>query len=419
MVLLKFHGGCHQIGMSCVEVIGEKDRVFFDCGMMPDTGEIPKIDDNAPLIVSHAHLDHCGAIPFYNFKKIYCTPPTADLMFITWRDTLNLQKSFKEEDIQRALSSVECLNYYEEKKIGENLKFKLYNAGHILGSSSIYLEIDGKRILYTGDINESMQRTVRAADTDIDDIDILIIEATYGSPLDIKPARKVLERELVNEVKETIERGGKVIIPVFAVGRAQEILLVLNNYIRSGELEAKIFTDGSLIHATSIYLSYTDWLNPKLKNLIETGINPFGNVEKADESRIFKKDEPCVIVSTSGMVQGGPVLKYLRLLKDPKNKLILTGYQAEGTLGRALEEGIKEIKPFKNKIPIRGEVVKIEFSAHGDYNSLVRYIKKIPKPEKAIVMHGERYQSLAFAMTIWKNLKIPAYVPIKGTILPV
>ncbi|CAB3289601.1 RNA-metabolising metallo-beta-lactamase [Methanocaldococcus lauensis] len=422
MVLLKFHGGCQQIGMSCVEIETQERRILLDCGMSPDNNSIPQIDDKNidAVIVSHAHLDHCGAIPFYKFKKIYCTHPTADLMYLTWKDTLNLTKSFKEEDIQYAMESIETLNYYEEKKISENIKFKFYNAGHILGSASIYLEVDGKKILYTGDINEGPSRTLLPADTDIDEIDVLIIESTYGSPLDIKPSRKTLEKQLIEEISETIENGGKVIIPVFAIGRAQEILLIINNYMRSGKLKnVPIYTDGSLIHATSVYLSYVNWLNPKVKNMIESGINPFGDVKKADEKLVFNKNEPCIIVSTSGMVQGGPILKYLKLLKDPKNKIILTGYQAEGTLGRALEEGVKEIQPFKNKIPVRGNVVKIEFSAHGDYNSLVRYIKKIPKPEKAIVMHGERYQSLSFAMTIWKTLKIPTYVPVKGTILPI
>ncbi|WP_456372062.1 MBL fold metallo-hydrolase [Methanocaldococcus sp.] len=422
MVLLKFHGGCQQIGMSCVEIETQERKILLDCGMSPDNNSIPKIDDKNidAVIVSHAHLDHCGAIPFYKFKKIYCTHPTADLMYLTWKDTLNLTKSFKEEDIQIAMGSIETLNYYEEKKIDDNIKFKFYNAGHILGSASIYLEVDGKKILYTGDINEGPSRTLLPADTDIDDIDVLIIESTYGSPLDIKPSRKTLEKMLIEEISETIENRGKVIIPVFAIGRAQEILLIINNYMRCGKLKnVPIYTDGSLIHATSVYLSYANWLNPKIKNMIESGINPFGDIKKADEKLVFNKNEPCIIVSTSGMVQGGPILKYLRLLKDPKNKIILTGYQAEGTLGRDLEEGVKEIQPFKNKIPVRGNVVKIEFSAHGDYNSLVRYIKKIPKPEKAIVMHGERYQSLSFAMTIWKTLKIPTYVPVKGTILPI
>jgi predicted metal-dependent RNase len=118
------------------------------------------------------------------------------------------------------------------------------------------------------------------------------------------------------------------------------------------------------------------------------------------------------------MVQGGPVLQYLSLLKNPRNKIILTGYQAEGTIGRSLEEGATEVKPFKRAIPVNGKVVKIEFSAHADYNSLLRFMKKIPQPDKAIVMHGERYQALSLAMTIWKTLKIPALAPSIGSVLP-
>ena len=286
LVLLKFHGGCQQIGMSCVEVEAENGKILLDCGMEPNTGEIPKINDKAidAVIVSHAHLDHCGAIPFYKFKKIYCTHPTADLMFITWKDTLNLTKAYKEEDIQQAMESIECLNYYEEREIKEGIKFKFYNAGHILGSASIYLEVDGKKILYTGDINEGVSRTLLPADTDIDEIDVLIIESTYGSPLDIKPARKTLERQLIEEIAETIENGGKVIIPVFAIGRAQEILLIINNYMRSGVLkEVPIYTDGALIHATAVYMSYINWLNPKIKNMVE---NKEYDAEKYDDEYI-------------------------------------------------------------------------------------------------------------------------------------
>ncbi|MDK2789822.1 MAG: hypothetical protein PWP15_329 [Methanothermococcus sp.] len=419
MPIVRFHGGCHQIGMSCVEIDTKKSKVLLDCGMNPTNNEVPNIDPGNidAVIVSHAHLDHCGAIPYYNFKKVYCTPPTADLMYTVWKDTVNLSKIYKEEDIKRTMGIVETLDYRECKKITEDISVKFHNAGHILGSSSIYLDIDGKKVLYTGDINEIETKTLSPADTEIDEIDTLIIESTYGSPLDVKPARKVLEKQLIDEISETIENGGKVIIPVFAVGRSQEILVIINNYMRSGMLkEVPIWVDGSLIHATGIYMGYSNWLNPRIRNSIENRVNPFGNLTKADK-RAFNK-EPGIIISTSGMVQGGPILQYLSLLKNPKNKIILTGYQAEGTLGRSLEDGTSEITPFKNKIPVNGKVVKIEFSAHGDYNSLIRYLKRIPTPKKAFVMHGERYQALSLAMTIWKNFKIPTMAPTNGSVLP-
>lgn len=419
MPIIRFHGGCHQIGMSCVEIDTKKSKVLLDCGMNPTNNEVPNINSEGidAVIVSHAHLDHCGAIPCYNFNKVYCTPPTADLMYTVWKDTVNLSKIYREEDIKRTMGIVETLDYRESKKITEDISLKFHNAGHILGSSSIYLDIDGKKVLYTGDINEIETKTLSSADTEIDEIDTLIIESTYGSPLDVKPARKILEKQLIDEISETIENGGKVIIPVFAVGRSQEILVIINNYMRSGMLkEVPIWVDGSLIHTTGIYMGYSNWLNPKIRNSIENRINPFGNITKADKS-VFNK-EPCIIISTSGMVQGGPILQYLSLLKNPKNKIILTGYQAEGTLGRSLEEGTAEITPFRNKIPVNGKVVKIEFSAHSDYNSLIRYLKKIPTPKKAFVMHGERYQALSLAMTIWKNFKIPTMAPTNGSVFP-
>ncbi len=418
MPIIRFHGGCHQIGMSCVEIDTKKSKILIDCGMNPSDNALPKINQNIDtVIVSHAHLDHCGAIPYFNFKNIYCTAPSADLMYILWKDISKISKIYNEDNIKKAMDSLKIVNYKESVNITDDITMKLHDAGHILGSSSVYLDIGGKKLLYTGDINEIETRTLLPADTDIDKIDTLIIESTYGSPADIKPARKLLEKQLIDEISETIEKGGKVIIPVFAVGRAQEIMAVINNYMRSKLLKkVPVYIDGSLIHTTGIYLSYSQWLNPKIRNNLENRINPFGDTIKANKN-VFN-DEPCIIISTSGMVQGGPVLQYLKLLKNPKNKIILTGYQAEGTLGRQLEEGAEEITPFKNKLPINGEVVKIEFSAHGDYNSLIRYLKKIPKPKKVFVMHGERYQSLSLAMTIWKNFKVPTIAPTVGSVMP-
>ncbi|MCS3900425.1 MBL fold metallo-hydrolase [Methanococcus voltae] len=420
MIVGRFHGGCHQIGKSCVEIETKKSRILVDCGMDPSNNAIPDVDASKidAVVVSHAHLDHCGAVPHFDFKNIYCNAPTADLMYNVWKDTVNLSKSYKEEDIQRSMKNINILGYREPKKITSDISMKFYDAGHILGSSSVYLDIDGKKLLYTGDINEIETRTLNPADTDIDEIDTIIIESTYGSPLDVKPSRKVLEKQLIDEISETIEENGKVIIPVFAVGRAQEIIVIINNYIRSGLLKkVPVYVCGSLTHTTGMYMSYSEWLNPKINNLMNNGTNPFGNLLKADDN-IFNNNEPCIIISTSGMVQGGPVLQYLSLLKNPKNKLILTGYQGEGTIGRSLEEGATEITPFKKPIQIKGKITKIEFSAHGDYNSLVRYLKKIPEPKKAIVMHGERYQALSLAMTIWKMFKIPAIAPTIGSTLP-
>ncbi|HIP84907.1 MAG TPA: MBL fold metallo-hydrolase [Methanothermococcus okinawensis] len=419
MSIVKFHGGCHQIGMSCIEIDTKKSKILLDCGMDPNKNTIPAIDDRDidALLVSHAHLDHCGAIPCFNFKRIYCTTPSADLMYILWKDVSKLSKIYGEKEIKRALDVIETVNYREKRRITEDITVEMYDAGHILGSSSIYLDIEGKKVLYTGDINERETRTLKPADTDIGEIDTLIIESTYGSPLDIKPARKALERQLIEEISSTVEKKGKVIIPVFAVGRAQEIIAVIYHYMKSGALEeVPVYVDGSIIHTTGVHLSYSQWLNPKIRRMLESGQNPFEYVKKADSS-VFNEG-PCIIISTSGMLQGGPVLQYLKLLKYPENKIILTGYQAEDTLGRALEEGAKIIKPFKNEIPVRGEVVKIEFSAHGDYNSLIRYLKKIPTPNKVFVVHGERYQSLSLAMTIWKSLKVPTFAPPVGSVLP-
>ena len=146
MPIIRFHGGCHQIGMSCVEIDTKKSKILIDCGMNPSDNTLPKISqDIDTVIVSHAHLDHCGAVPYFNFKNIYCTAPSADLMYIIWKDISKLSKTYTEENIKNAMSSLNIVNYREERKITEDITMKLYDAGHILGSSSVYLDIDGKK----------------------------------------------------------------------------------------------------------------------------------------------------------------------------------------------------------------------------------------------------------------------------------
>ena len=139
MPIIRFHGGCHQIGMSCVEIDTKKSKILLDCGMNPSDNSLPNINptDIDAVVLSHAHLDHCGAVPYFNFKKIYCTAPSIDLMYIIWKDIAKLSKTYGEEDIKRAMDAIETLNYREEKKITSDISIKLHDAGHILGSSSI------------------------------------------------------------------------------------------------------------------------------------------------------------------------------------------------------------------------------------------------------------------------------------------
>ncbi|HIP66725.1 MAG TPA: beta-CASP ribonuclease aCPSF1, partial [Candidatus Nanopusillus sp.] len=303
-----------------------------------------------------------------------------------------------------------------------------YNAGHILGSAIAHFHIgDGLyNVAFTGDFKFERTRLFDRAGTNFPRLETLIMEATYGGNQDIQPTRREAEERLINIVNETIKKGGKVLIPTFAVGRSQEVMVVLEEAIRNKKMEdVPVYLDGMIYEATAIHTTYPEYLNANLRDLIfHHGINPFisENFIKVDSpskrQEVIDDPSPAVIIATSGMLNGGPVMEYFRALApDEKNTLIFVGYQAEGTLGRKVQKGWKEI-PF----PVNGrrEVIKVRmrvetvdgFSGHSDRRQLISYIRALnPKPEKIIVVHGEENKCLDLASSIHRIYRIETRVP--------
>ncbi|ABR55312.1 beta-lactamase domain protein [Methanococcus vannielii SB] len=394
---LYFRGGAFEVGRSCVEVKSDKSTVLFDCGvkLSPKGIEYPILDDlNADCVFpSHSHLDHVGSIPVLIRKgmvpAIYATPITKAITKELLRDSLKISQveghelPYDKEDFNTSLSLFRKAGYNKPKKF-KDFEFELFNAGHIPGSSTILLNYGSKKIVYTGDVKVNDTELVKGADLSYskENIDCLIIESTYGG--NNQEDRKEAEKKFVEEIKKTVERGGVALIPVFAVDRSQEIIMMLNKY----DFKVPVYFDGLGRKITRIMLDYPEYLNypHELKDAFFKVIE----VNPKDRKQIIKdlKNNGGIVVSTAGMLEGGPIIPYIfEFMKDKKSSLIFTGYQVEDTAGRYLLETGK-VKMGELDVTPEFEVMAFQFSAHGEMGELRHIVKKV-NPETLIIQHGE------------------------------
>jgi len=313
--------------------------------------------------------------------------------------------------------------------VAPDMKLTLHNAGHILGSSIVHLHIgEGlHNVVYTGDFKFQRTMLLEAAASNFPRVETLIMESTYGAPSDTTPPRAAVEQLLTNIVAETLNKGGKVIIPVLAVGRSQEIMLVLNSHMQKGTVpEAPIYLAGMINEVTAIHTAYPEYLSKELQSkILYEDVNPFQSdffvsIKRSKGNR----DEaiagpPCIILATSGMLEGGPVLEYFRqLASDERNTIIFTCYQIDGTLGRRVKYGLKDVSMMNSDgkvevVNVRARVESIEgFSGHSDRNQLLNYVKRVsPKPHRIIIGHGERSKCLDLASTLYRQFKLETLAP--------
>lgn len=443
-------GGCREVGRSCFMLSTPETKVLIDCGVnvgsddnatpylyIPEVSPISQID---AVVLTHAHLDHSGLIPLlykYGYEgPVYCTPPTRDLMALLQLDFIDVAAKegktipYESSMIRETLKHTITLNYGDVTDIAPDMKLTLHNAGHILGSSVVHFHVgDGLyNIAFTGDHKYEKTRLFDPAVNSFPRIETIITESTYGGSKDMQPSRREAENRLKDIVKETIARGGTVLIPAFAVGRSQEVMLVLEEIIRKGFIDDNIpvYLDGMIWEATAIHTTYPEYLNGELKNLIfHKGMNPFladcfeqvDSVEKRKD--ILTNPRPGVILATSGMLNGGPIMEYLRAYgPDEKNALVFVGYQAEGTMGRRLQKGWSEIPVYNNG---KSDIIKINlqvqtvdgFSGHSDRRQLMDYIKKMkPRPEHILTEHGDEKSCLDLASSIYRKYRIETRAPM-------
>ncbi len=440
-------GGCREVGRSSYLLSTPETRVLVDCGVnlgsendgtpylyVPEVSPINQID---AVVITHAHLDHAGLVPLlfkYGYDgPVYLTPPTRDLMLLLQLDYIEVaaregrKAPYESAMIREALKHAIMLDYGNVTDIAPDIRLTFYNAGHILGSSIAHFHVgEGLyNIAFTGDFKYEPTRLFDPAVNDFPRLETLVTEATYGGANDYQPSRREAEHKLHTIVKQTIAKGGKVLIPAFAVGRSQEVMIVLEEAIRTGILgDIPVYLDGMIWEATAIHTAHPEYLNSELRNQIfHQGLNPFLSenfvrVESAKRQGIISGD-PCIILATSGMLNGGPVMEYLKALApDERNTLIFVGYQAEGTLGRRIQKGWKEL-PFS--IEGKTETVKVNlsvetvdgFSGHSDRQQLMNFIRRMnPRPEHILINHGEESKCLDLASSLHKRHKIETRAPM-------
>lgn len=400
---LTFYGGAEEVGRSSVVLEDSNRNMMLDCGIkLGSNVEYPLISDEEMrrirnVFITHAHLDHCGYLPHAYAvgakPNIYATKPTRDLAGILLSDYRRIQrdKKFRQKDVDDVLRDMKIVEFGET--VRSDFNFEIFNAGHILGSSMIRINERGG-ILYSGDICMRKTRVLDACQKGIHS-EKLILESTYGTEEGTIPSFKDSYQKMVASIKETIKEGGFVLIPSFAVGRAQEILLALDDYMRSGALpQVKIYVDGMITKAMRIYRHNAYYANEDIKKrILMSEDDPFKSPMFFKSKSKTKEDvfqDPCIIVSTSGMLTGGPALGYLeRLAPDPKNKVIFVGYQAEGTRGAKMLAGAQSIDLGGKEVEVKLKVESYHLSAHADYNELIQFVKSVKGLKKIFLIHGE------------------------------
>ncbi len=448
-VTIKTLGAFQEVGRSCLLVETAESKVLLDCGIHPGSRHtwdaFPRLDwaDVSPgeidaIVISHSHLDHMGFLPaMYKYGydgPVYCTEPTLPLMTLLQNDFVKIAQIeggrliYDQKDIRDEISHTITLPYGMVTDVSPDIKLVFNNAGHILGSATVHLHIGegAHNIVYTGDYKYGRTQLFDSATWNYPRVETLITESTYGAKEDIMPVREEVEMTFVNAINSVLKGGGKVLIPVPAVGRAQEILLVLDHYMRNRVLvEAPVFMEGMISEATAIHVSYADYLSRELRTkILEEGVNPFASeyfteVEHPSNREEAYREGPAVIMATSGMLEGGPVLDYFEnIAPSERNKILFVSYQVQGTLGRRVLDGSSQASLMDQSgkikiVDVKCGVQKVEgFSGHSDYNQIIRFIGKLrPKLQLVLVNHGDKRKTENLAYAIQRIYRVPTLHP--------
>lgn len=438
-------GGFREVGRSCILIATANTKVMLDCGINVASNDdpYPYLDSlNFPLseldavIISHAHLDHSGFLP-YLFKlgyrgPVYCTAPTRDLMTLLQFDSIDVlvkegrNPPYSEADVKEMVKYCIPRDYREVTDIAPDMRLTLHNAAHILGSASVHLHIGegAHNFVYSADMKYGFTRLFDNLDMHYPRLETLLIESTYGGRNDIHPLRQESEEMLVKIIRETVLNKGNVLIPVFAVGRGQEIMLVLEDAYRRGLLEAKVYIDGMTKEASAIHTAYPEYLRNTVQRRVLQNDSPFTSqlfqvAPEASERAALLAEGGAVIVASSGMLTGGPSLRYFyQMAEDPKNCMIFVGYQGEGALGRKLQGGVKMLPvPAGNgrvkalNLNMRVETVE-GFSGHSDRLQLMNYIRTLkPMPKRILVDHGDKEKTIDFSRSVAMKFRINTTAP--------
>lgn len=414
MVKISCLGGFREVGKNAVLIEGKHDTILFEFGLKVESGETPLMPKKTPdaLFLTHGHLDHLGSIPIL-YKKasfpIYGGAPTKDYAELLLNDSLKIArikqipKKFSKNQIKKMLANWKDIKYNKKIKVGKST-VEVYSAGHIPGSAMYVVNIDGKRILYTGDFKLDTTKVVDGANIDVGKIDALLMETTYSSRE--HPSRTAVEKELGEVIKKTIQKGGIVVLPVFAL-RAGEILMILNKL----KLKVPIYLDGMARKATMIMIKYPQFTRNSFE--LKKALSKVKSVKSEDDRNAAIK-QPSVIVTTGGCMDGGPIVHYLKHLYARKDcALILTGFQIPKTAGRYLVDTGRYVANDMD-LKLKMQLYQLDFSGHAGRAELLRFVKKI-RPKKVICMHGDYCER--FATEIKGRFGIEALAPKNGDVI--
>lgn len=433
-------GGFREVGRSCVLLQTRDSNVLLDCGLnvgnphdkFPNFS-IPEfsVRDLDAVIITHAHLDHCGMVPFlykYGYRgPVYTTLPTRNLATMLQLDFIQICEKegspppYSKGDVKKTVLHTIPLSWGKVTDIAPDIKLTLHNSGHILGSSVVHLHFGkgGYNFVYSGDFKYQKTRLLEKANVKFPRVESLLIESTYGGPQDRIPSRHDSEKELRQIINHTIKKGGKILIPVLAVGRAQELIIVLEEFLSRGLIdEVPVFLDGLISEATAIHTANPDFLSSDLREkILHQGKNPFlseyfTTVGSHEERMDILKGGPAVILATSGMLIGGPSVQYLKgLAQDPDSSLIFVSYQVSGTLGNRIQRGFREFQYVDSKG--RTQLVKLNlktftlegFSGHSSRSQISQFLRRIqPRPKLIITNHGEESKCVSLSTMVHKKL---------------
>ncbi|MEK6940891.1 MAG: beta-CASP ribonuclease aCPSF1 [Nanoarchaeota archaeon] len=447
-VRVSFLGASRFVGRSCFLLQTPESKIMIDCGIDPSKNQTERypmleapefnIQDLDAVVISHSHIDHIALVP-YLYKMgytgpVYCTAPVRDVGALLMLDTISIAEKdgdkvlYSSTDIKDFVKHTICLDYEEVTDITPDVRLTFFNAGHTLGSALVHFNIGNgyHNYLYTGDFLYENTNLLQAAVTRFPRLETVMMESTYGSKDDLGQPREIAEEKLIKIIKETYESGGKVLMPVLGVGRSQEMMLIIEKSIRLGKLpKMPVYVQGMVWDITAIHTAYPDFFNPTIKrNIFHKDQNPlmsdiFKKVTgRKEQQEIIDSSEPCIIIATSGMMEGGAITEYFKQLSsNPKHSLILSCYQANGTLGRKLQEGNTEINVGTadrvEMIPIRLKIhTMVGFSGHSSRQQLMNWVRNLdPRPKKIIIIHGEQSKTLDLASSIHKQFGIETTAP--------
>lgn len=453
---ISFYGAAKTVtGSKHLLTLENQKRILLDCGMFQGSGEkvheLNQHFDFEPesidyLLLSHAHIDHSGLIPRLfklGFKgKIFCTPPTLELCRLILMDSAGIQHSeagnedvgtgseplYTKEDVENSLALFETVPYNTPCRPEDDIEFLFTDVGHILGSAAVNLTIQEEdetiRLCFTGDIGRRENRILRAPQA-FPQADFIICEATYGNSF--HASIENTEERLRDIVLDTcVEKKGKLLIPAFSIGRTQELIYSLNVLAEEGRIPShvRVYVDSPLsVYATDIMRDHAECFNEEMLEYLKFDPDPFGFpqlhflLEAEDSKLVNASEDPCVIISSSGMMEGGRIRHHLQTtLDDPKNTLLITGYCEPGTLGGRLLRGADKVTIFGKELEVQAEVKTMsEYSAHADYEDIVRFLHCQDKEQikKIYLVHGEESSMKKLKKNLeelgYQNIELPDF----------